>query len=358
MMNEEFKKRFDQYKNGEMSDQEMTAFEEELEKLEVYQELIDSELEDDNDWDVSISPEKQKAILAYGKRKSYLRISVLAVISTLMILPLCTLGSYLYYGMGGKHSTGNEFMETAAVTVALTMPNVLVDTSGLKSQVKLFGMNTEFPLQKQIGTKTAAVGNERVEMFYDKVKAPAVNYYDLEVNKTGHYFTHPSNASEQTTAKAEKTLKTLPEGTVSEVYLSYDRAYPTKEVYNKFKGYDVSFLWNAIETELNTNETVYTEPLGYPGKDSKFLAALNTKGKSNGDQFINALKFMSKHEKWAQVISKRKDLNVDNRLDYVEKNGVNVYGSVVTGPTKEIQRMLKNKSVKSANVGEVELWNW
>ncbi len=120
----------------------------------------------------------------------------------------------------------------------------------------------------------------------------------------------------------------------------------------------MSFLWNAIETERNTNETVYTEPLGYPGKDSKFLAALNTKGKSNGDQFINALKFMSKHEKWAQVISKRKDLNVDNRLDYVEKNGVNVYGSVVTGPTKEIQRMLKNKSVKSANVGEVELWNW
>ncbi len=357
-MNEEFKKRFDQYKNGEMTDQEMTAFEEELEKLEVYQELIDSELEGGNALDASISPEKQKAILAYGKRKSYLRISVLAVISTLMILPFCTLGSYLYYGMGGKHSTGNELMETAAVTVALTMPNVLVDTSGLKSQVKLFGMNTEFPLQKQIGAKTAAVGNERVEMFYDKVKTPAVNYYDLQVNNTSHYFTHPSNTSEQTTSKAEKTLKTLPEGTVSEVYLSYDRAYPTKDVYNKFKGYDVSFLWNAIETERNTNKTADTEPLGYPGKDSKFLASLNTKGKSNGDQFINALHFMSKHEKWAQVISKRKDLHVDNRLDYVEKNGVNVYGSVVTGPTKEIQRMLKNKSVKSANVGEVELWNW
>lgn len=295
MMNEEFKKRFDQYKNGEMSDQEMTAFEEELEKLEVYQELIDSELEDDNDWDVSISPEKQKAILAYGKRKSYLRISVLAVISTLMILPLCTLGSYLYYGMGGKHSTGNEFMETAAVTVALTMPNVLVDTSGLKSQVKLFGMNTEFPLQKQIGTKTAAVGNERVEMFYDKVKAPAVNYYDLEVNKTGHYFTHPSNASEQSTAKAEKTLKTLPEGTVSEVYLSYDRAYPTKEVYNKFKGYDVSFCGMQLKQREIQMRQCTQNLLAIP-KDSKFLAALNTKGKSNGDQFINALKFMSKHE--------------------------------------------------------------
>lgn len=102
MMNEEFKKRFYQYKNGEMSDREMAAFEEELEKLEVYQELIESEMQDDREWDVGISPEKQKAILSYGKRKSYLRISVLAVISTLMILPLCTLGSYLYYGLGEK----------------------------------------------------------------------------------------------------------------------------------------------------------------------------------------------------------------------------------------------------------------
>lgn len=37
----------------------MTAFEEELEKLEVYLELIDSEPQDDNDWDVSISPENK-----------------------------------------------------------------------------------------------------------------------------------------------------------------------------------------------------------------------------------------------------------------------------------------------------------
>jgi hypothetical protein len=33
--------------------------------------------------------------------------------------------------------------------------------------VKLFGMNTEFPLQKQIGTKTKSVGGERIEMFLD-----------------------------------------------------------------------------------------------------------------------------------------------------------------------------------------------
>ena len=57
-MNEEFKSVLP-IQNGEMSDREM-AFEEELEKLEVYQELIESEMQDDREWDVGISPEKQK----------------------------------------------------------------------------------------------------------------------------------------------------------------------------------------------------------------------------------------------------------------------------------------------------------
>lgn len=51
-------------------------------------------------------------------------------------------------------------------------------------------------------------------------------------------------------------------------------------------------------------------------------------------------------------------MNLGSRIDYVEHHGMNVYGSVVTGPTKEIERLLKNKTVKAANIGEVELWNW
>ncbi len=358
MMNEEFKKRFYQYKNGEMSDREMAAFEEELEKLEVYQELIESEMQDDREWDVGISPEKQKAILSYGKRKSYLRISVLAVISTLMILPLCTLGSYLYYGLGGKESTGNQLMETAAVTVATTMPNVLVDTSGLKSQVKLFGMNTEFPLQKQIGTKTKSVGGERIEMFLDTVKSPAVNYYDLDAAQAKHYFAHPSGLKKRTVDRAGQTLKKLPEGSVAEVYLSYDRAYPSSQIYSAFKKYDVKFLWNAVETEKNLKDSPYAEPLGFPGKDSKMASSFEAQGQTDREQFTSALEFMSRHKKWAHAISKRKDMNLGSRIDYVEHHGMNVYGSVVTGPTKEIERLLKNKTVKAANIGEVELWNW
>ncbi|MGO4076101.1 sigma factor regulator N-terminal domain-containing protein, partial [Staphylococcus aureus] len=82
-----------------------------------------------------------------------------------------------YYGVGGAESKGNHFMETAAVTVALTKPNVAIDMKDLKGQVKLFGMNTELKLQKQIGNKTEAIGSEQIEMFFDKLKQPTISYY-------------------------------------------------------------------------------------------------------------------------------------------------------------------------------------
>ena len=50
---------------------------------------------------------------------------------------------------------------------------------------------------------------------------------------------------------------------------------------------------------------------------------------------------MIKHNKWAETISGRKDLKLSKRLAYVEKNGVNVYGAVITGPSKEVERLIK-----------------
>lgn len=44
--------------------------------------------------------------------------------------------------------------------------------------------------------KIVVVGNEWVEMFYDKVKVLVVNYYDLEVNKIGYYFIYLLNVLE------------------------------------------------------------------------------------------------------------------------------------------------------------------
>ncbi|MFP3394376.1 anti sigma factor C-terminal domain-containing protein [Brevibacillus sp. SIMBA_076] len=44
-------------------------------------------------------------------------------------------------------------------------------------------------------------------------------------------------------------------------------------------------------------------------------------------------------------------------MRYINQNGVTIYGSVVTGPSKEIEKFVKTKHIKTAKVSEVELWN-
>ncbi|MED1738414.1 anti-sigma factor [Bacillus swezeyi] len=356
-MNEDFKKRWEQYKNGELSESEMIKVEEELEQLEEYQDMLDQEMKDEN-WDLTLSPEKQKAILRYGKNKSYMRISALAVLSTLIILPLCTLGSYLYYGLGGHESKGNTLVQTASMTVAVTKPNIQVDTDSLVNKVQLFGIKTQFPLKKQIGNVTKVVGNEEVEMFFDQLKSPQVHQYNQELSQEERYFVYPGGIKEKSVSKAKSILKQLPDGTVAEAFLSFERAYPTRELYEKLKGYDIRVLWNAIETENDLKEHPYAEPIGYPGKDSNRIFEFQHPAQNDNEQFKAALSYMIKHNDWAETISGRKDLKLAKRLDYVEKNGVNVYGAVITGPSKEIENLIEKGPVKAAKVGEVELWNW
>lgn len=66
----------------------------------------------------------------------------------------------------------------------------------------------------------------------------------------------------------------------------------------------------------------------------------------------------TKDPSWAKTISGRPELDLSNRIRYINQNGVTVYGSVVTGPSKEIEKFVKTKRIKTAKVSEVELWNW
>ncbi|MNC63395.1 putative anti-sigma-M factor YhdL [compost metagenome] len=53
--------------------------------------------------------------------------------------------------------------------------------------------------------------------------------------------------------------------------------------------------------------------------------------------------------------------NVDldkRRLAYLKKNGVQVYGAVVTGPVRELQKISENPEFRHVHLNRVEIWNW
>lgn len=51
-------------------------------------------------------------------------------------------------------------------------------------------------------------------------------------------------------------------------------------------------------------------------------------------------------------------LLLEQRYQYIKDNGIQVYGVVVTGPTKELLKLQNLGSVHSPALGDVGLWNW
>ena len=45
-------------------------------------------------------------------------------------------------------------------------------------------------------------------------------------------------------------------------------------------------------------------------------------------------------------------------INFIENNGYETYGVVVTGPKNEIESLEKLNMVRFLKVGEVKLWNW
>lgn len=66
------------------------------------------------------------------------------------------------------------------------------------------------------------------------------------------------------------------------------------------------------------------------------------------------LNHLENHEEQATKIARAKTLALDERIDYIQENGVNIYGAVVTGPASEIRKLQDNEYVRSLKVGRGE----
>ncbi|MED4582947.1 anti sigma factor C-terminal domain-containing protein [Brevibacillus choshinensis] len=45
-------------------------------------------------------------------------------------------------------------------------------------------------------------------------------------------------------------------------------------------------------------------------------------------------------------------------MDYLKKNDVMVYGAVVTGPVRELEKLRQNPFFLDCKLGRIEVWNW
>ncbi|NEU29224.1 hypothetical protein GN156_00300 [bacterium LRH843] len=381
-MSDEFKKRLEAYENDLLKGKELEEFEEELAKLEQYQEYL--EINDESRNAPQINEEKQKKILRSSKWKARFQTAFFAFSMLIIVTVVSIVLTAIYYSWGEPDRI-DVFRTVIDHTLTVTEP--YGDIGGTNSNSKsFFRMEMTRNLNKRVGREQIKVGEMKVNFLFSLMGFPERN--DLgKISQDQPAFTYPGSGDRG--MSDWDTLANLPEGTVVSAYLSFNELMDTNEVFSHFSGKDLDIVWLAVDTGVEgidgRDHGVIFDPVGFPSypiwheEDMKLdfreeqkgflFGKIVSEGHSSpeyneGDsnvlhtQFLKTLMFLEKHEKKANKLYSGHRLNLGERIDFLETNGIKHYGVVVTGPTKEVLELRDEKLISSVEVDEVEFWNW
>lgn len=391
-MTEDFKRRLEAYERGELSEKELEAFEKELEKLEQFQEVLASDESDEKSELDKPSPtnkqlwkdhDKQRKILRRSKWKARIQTAFYAVALLVALTIVSTILTAIYYEWGTNR--GETYRDI--INYSMTVTDPYGHLGGTGASIKpYFSMAVEHDLQKQIGYKRINYGKMEVNFILSLMSVPETTYYGKPTTDATAFF-YPRDYDFEIESDWDR-LEKLPEGTVASAYISFTELADTKTVFDYIEDKDLSLLWLAVYSGIEASEDSYDiavfDPLGFPAHpiwhddDFTLESREETKGFLGGgtvsesysspdydvgdahilhEQFFKTLNFLKKYERKANKLLFGQ-LNLSERIDYLEENGIEHYGIVVTGPTKEILSLKDESWINVMQIDEVELWDW
>lgn len=294
---------------------------------------------------------------------------------------VCGIITGIFYSAGDPNRV-TIYRDVIQSAVAVTEPNLLVRGSG-NSVGPFFSMEFKGSLQKEIGSEMIDAGTIQTSFLFNQIRFPERN---MTLTHDGTWpFSYPASTTvlNRDWAKLEK----LPEGTVAEAYLSFDKFYTTGDVLNKFKDKNMQPVWFVVDTGFDDVDTHSMasfigfpyQPIWHPDdmtvtnrtyeKKGLFMRVVSESAASpaveaygsadlRNENFMKTLALLQKFEKIANRIVLGGDLRISERIKYLQKNGVKIYGIVVTGPSKEILKLKNEPWISGIHLGEVRLWNW
>lgn len=390
-MTERFKQQLKDYTAGKLSAEERAQVEQEIAKLEVYQEHMDELLFDDNnhieppvqEQSIPFNPKQARKIMNQGKRRARYW-SVGTVFGLLLLLSLVnSIVTSLFYSTGepARQSIYGDVLESA---IAVTNPNISVAFSS--SPGGILSMKYYGNMTKVIGSEHVTVGRNTQTVRFNQMIG-STNTYSQAQGSSNMMFYLPEATDKSMSKQEWARLEKLPEGTVAEAFISFDHYYTTDAALKLFEDKEVNPVWLAVykgESKDDGDGMYVRRPLGFPstpiwhhgdgetikyGKQKTGLFSSSSSsstsypgvetygdGKLRNDNFIDTLKLINKYKSVARSVIYSSEIK--DALTYVEANGVTIYGMVVTGPTKELLKLRETSFVQHIRIGEVRLWNW
>ena len=403
----------DKYLHGNITDEEERQLEQHLENCSYCQGVLDSWLEENEQHSKIANSKKnstkpaplfdearQRNILRWAKYKSRFSIALFLLALFVFAQIAGTLVSSLLFNLGGENARYFTAQKTAGLLTEFTLPNVTVPSTMARPlpaftqrvgfgdggiEVKpYFAIRGSYSMEKKIGKERYTIGHLNVNQFLTSTQTK----WDWKDGSYEHYlyFYHPDQLKEinpyyesGTTIFADETwqaLENLPEGIVAELAFSFTETYTLDQVWEILDmDIDMEITWYAVSTGLEGQSyrgrrQEIQEPLsafrgvwGFSNISSHMFAINNTirldDSSIREQYFIQSIKYLLENEPLAQKIYRgHEELRLAERYEYLQENGVKIYGVVVTGPVKELLKLRELENIHSPALGDIKLWNW
>lgn len=325
--------------------------------MDPYEKLINQVKKDKKQLTTDDSLTLKRAI-----KSSKWKLILTTITVILLIVPTCYIFTFMYYAYGTKSTT---LMDITSKTLYVTEPNTTLEELEFDMDFSLFSMGLVFEQYKQIGDDFYPVRNYDLKFVLNNlVKKESISKLEKIFPKyptqTNQWLAHPKNNVEFNSEEEWHILSGLPEETVVEAYLSLNDLYSVDTIVEEMKNINVT--WAAIytgteETMTSTNGNIVS-PIGYPIQPDQTYWSPFRNSTSHEETFLQMLREMETYENIAVKVSSHKNLELAERIHYIEKNGFKTYGIVVTGPKLEIEKLRDSRTIRFLKLGEVKLWNW
>ena len=308
-------------------------------------------------------------LLLRAKWKHQSKLIVLTIFTILSLYILSHIGSIVLYEIGDKTEKARRVEQSY---FQLTNANLTLSPS-FSTIEPLFKMNYDVVVEKKVGKESIYIADQQPSLRFNRYQN--LNF-SKTIDKTALQFANRTKNSSVNNS-AWESLEKLPEGSVSELAVTWTSALTFKEVSEIVMPYDVTLVWAGIETEkLENLDDSLIPGINVVGLSMQAiqddLLIYNELSKGNTPEDFNSIAaveqlwrdtiiYLKDHNHYVKQLNNKMslmDIQPELLLSYTDTHGIHLYGAVITGPTKELLKLKSNEHVYSAQIGQSTLWNW
>lgn len=331
--------------------------------------------------------DKAQEIVRKHKKHFSLRLSLKIIrvsIVIILIYSIYMIGLSIFYH---KSTIGKQTEFYQKLAIDWTYPELTSEISaGFTHEITpLLTQKITIPLEKRIGEKGYVVSKLGLSkpLLTALTNVEIEKSYPYEASDQGFEFYLPydpnsgSKLMGNENPEVWRTLEMVHEGNVANLAFSMDDYYSPQEIIEYLSPYDVSILWMPLymgEMQKFTegdwggrsdNTMSLSLPWGLSGArlmDEDFMGGSlvteldgNTIKESRNAMIQNMQMMLKTKTNLAKQLLGTEYLQ--ERVDYLNDEGFQVYGAVVTGPVKELLALKELEGIHSARLGEIKHWN-